>query len=534
MDLLIRNGCIVDGSGGTPYYGDIGIGRGKILRVGRPIPDSALREIDAAGQYVTPGFIDVHRHEDGAVFLPDFGELQVRQGITATINGNCGLSVIPFPKRHRQEIARYLKPIIGNLPPSAEFETFSEYLTLLETRKPTINFGMHIGNGAIRRAVKGFEPGELTKEEYAKAHKYLEDAVNGGVFGVSLGLVYIPENLFDVPSCVAMLEPLRGLAIPLVTHIRGEGSLLVESLLEVIALAEELKVPLHISHFKCVGQRNWGKLLRKAEETISRARERGVKITLDVYPWTAGSTQLVQVLPPEFLEGGLGKTTERLRDPLLRRQCAEILKAPQSRFENLVDLIGWENIMVSSVQTEKNSFCIGKRITEIAEERNCDPFDAAFDLLAEENCDVAMVDFIASEQDIETIMRYPESIVISDSIYPAGGTPHPRQYGTYPKLLAEYIRDKKVLPLETGIRKITGAPAEIFSIPNKGLIKEGYDADITIFDLEKIENPANYLNPRQFGKGFSAVIVNGVVVNEHDRFLGGNSGKILRREKLSQ
>ncbi|MDR0562528.1 MAG: amidohydrolase family protein [Spirochaetaceae bacterium] len=529
IDLAIRNGCIVDGQGGTPYPGDVGVDKGKIVRIGRNIPERASKELDASNKYVTPGFIDVHRHEDAAVFGPDFGELQVRQGITATINGNCGLSVVPFPRGRRSEIARYLKPIIGNLPPDTEFDACSEYLSLLETRKPAVNFGTHIGNGAIRRAVKGFEPGKLSKEEIHAAHAYLEDAVNSGAFGVSMGLAYIPENLLDIQDCIEILEPIRGTGLPLVTHIRGEGTSLAESLAEVVGLAETLKLPLHISHFKCIGQKNWGRLLKKAEETLNRARERGIRITLDVYPWTAGSTQLVYILPPEFLEGGLAKTTERLKDPTLRRECADILKSPQTRFDNFIELIGWENIMVSSVQTDKNRDCIGKRITEIAAERNCDPFDAAFDLLADENGDVAMVDFIADEQDIETIMRYPESLIVSDSIYPASGKPHPRQYGTYTKLLAEYVRDRKILPLETAIRKITGAPAETFSIPNKGLIKEGYDADITVFDLAKIENHADYLDPCQFGIGFTAVAVNGVMVNDNDKFLGGSSGTVLRR-----
>ncbi|MDR2535141.1 MAG: amidohydrolase family protein [Treponema sp.] len=528
IDLVIRNGCIVDGSGGKPYAGDIGIDQGKIVSIAKNIASPSLKQIDAHNAYITPGFIDVHRHEDAAVFSPDFGELQIRQGITTTINGNCGLSIVPCPPDRRAEITQFLKPIIGNVPGDKEFDCFSAYLGLLETQKLPINFGMHIGNGAIRRAVKGFASGKLSKEEIQKAHRYLEDAVENGAFGVSLGLVYIPENLYDFQGCLEVLEPIRGGTIPLVAHIRGEGTLLVESLAEVIALAEELHIPLHVSHYKCVGQKNWGHLLEKATASLNLARERGLRITCDVYPWTAGSTQLVQVLPPEYLEGGLAKTAERLRDSTLRRECTEILKAPQTRFENLVELVGWENIMVSSVQTPKNQSCIGKRITEIAEERNRDPFDAAFDLLVDEGCDVAMVDFITHEQDIETIMGYPESVIISDSIYPAGGKPHPRQYGTFPKLLAEYVRDRKVLPLETGIHKITGGPAKVFAVPNKGLIKEGYDADLVVFDLERIENHATYLDPCRFGTGFTAVLVNGNLANDQDQFLGCDSGKILR------
>jgi N-acyl-D-aspartate/D-glutamate deacylase len=529
IDIAIRNGCIVDGAGGKPYMADIGVDKGKIVRIAEGMDLPAETVIDARNHYVTPGFIDAHRHEDAAVFREDFGEIQLRQGITTTINGNCGLSAVPFPKKRRSAIAGYLKPIIGVLPPDKEFETFSDYLGLLETERLPVNFGMHIGNGVLRMAVKGFEPGKLAKEEVRGIHRYLEDALENGAFGVSMGVVYMPETLYDHQGFMEVLEPLRGKAIPLVTHIRGEGNLLEESLREVITLAEELEVPLHISHYKCVGRKNWGRLLEKAAETLRQARERGVRITLDVYPWTAGSTQLVQVLPPEYLEGGLGKTAERLRDPALRRECAAILKKPQTRFDNQIDLIGWENIMVSSAQTEKNQVWVGKRIAEIAAERNCDPFDAAFDLLAEEQCEVAMINFIACEKDIETIMQYPESLIISDSIYPPSGNPHPRLYGAFPKLLREYVFDRKVLPLETAVYKITGGPAKVFAIQGKGLLKEGYDADITVFDPAKIANHADYLRPRRYGTGFAAVLVNGVLANDHDRFLKSRAGKVLRR-----
>ncbi|MDR0569000.1 MAG: amidohydrolase family protein [Spirochaetaceae bacterium] len=530
--MAILNGCIVDGGGGMPYISDVGVDKGKIVRIGKGQRIPARKELDASGKYVTPGFIDVHRHEDAAVFASGFGELQIRQGITAGINGNCGLSVAPFPRNRRAEIARYLKPIIGNLPREAEFDTFSEYLALVETRSLALNFGMLIGNGALRRAVKGFASGGLSPEEIRKAQGYLEDALESGAFGASLGLAYIPENLFDARECIELLAPLRGGGVLLTAHIRGEGDSLTASVEEAAGIAEGLSAPLHISHFKCIGQKNWGWLLEKALETLDCAKERIPRITFDVYPWTAGSTQLAQILPPALLEGGLEKTAERLKDPRVRKECKDILKTGQTRFDNLVELAGWENIMVSSVQTEKNQRHIGKRISEIAAEQGADPFDAAFDLLAEEHGNVAMVDFIVCEQDIETIVRRPESLIVSDSTYPAGGRPHPRQYGTYTKFLSEYVRDRKILPLETAIRKITGGPAEVFSIPHKGFVKEGYDADLAVFDLAEIQNHATYLDPCQFGTGFAAVIVNGEIASLCDQFLGCAAGKVLRRTRF--
>ncbi|MDR0723085.1 MAG: amidohydrolase family protein [Treponema sp.] len=531
LDCIITHGRIVDGSGGTPYLGDIGIHEGKIACImpwGSGL--AAAQTIDAANQYVSPGFIDMHRHEDAVVFSPGYGEVQLRQGITSAISGNCGLSIVPFPPKQRALIAPYLKPIIGILPEDKDFETMGDYLGLLDKQPLPINVGMLMGNGTIRMAVQGFEKGRLSKEGVQQARAYLEEALQSGAFGVSLGLAYMPETCYDQAGFIEVLEPIRGSSVPLVTHIRGEGNLLVESLEEIIALAEALQVPLHISHYKCVGSKNWGHVLHKATGTVDRARDRGLRITLDVYPWTAGASQLAQVLPPEYLEGGLAKAAARLKDPALRRECARVLSQPNERFENQIDLIGWENIMVSAVHTEQNQPYVGKRITEIAQERGCDPVDAAFDLLIEETGDVAMVNFIACEADIKTILQYPYSSVISDAVYPAGGLPHPRQYGTFPKLLSEYVRDRKILTLPEAIHKITQGPASVFSIPHKGSIAEGYDADLVIFDLERIENHASYVEPRGLGTGFSYVLVNGVVANDHDRYYGTTSGQVLRRK----
>jgi N-acyl-D-aspartate/D-glutamate deacylase len=278
-----------------------------------------------------------------------------------------------------------------------------------------------------------------------------------------------------------------------------------------------------------VGKRNWGAGLERAIETVERLRGEGLDVSVDVYPWTAGSSQLVQLLPPAFLDGGLEKTAQRLKDREARKECRAILESDTADFDNQIALIGWENVMISSVRTRENSRFVGKRLSEAAALTGKDPFDAFFDLLAEENCEVSMVNFIVSEKDIDRVITLPYSLVISDSIYPPGGLPHPRQYGTFTKYLSEYVRDRKILSLEEAVRKITGGPAGRFGIKNKGLLREGFDADIAVFDLEKIENSADYLHPREFGKGFARVFVNGKAVCENDRYLGGKGGRVLRR-----
>ena len=528
-DLIVKNCSVVDGSGSEAFSADIAVKDGKFVRIAPDIREEAAKTLDAEGKTTTPGFIDIHRHEDAFAFRPDFGEVQLRQGVTTTINGNCGLSIAPCPPQWRTDILQYLKPIIGSLPEGIEFDSFSQYLDAVGKQKLPINFGMHVGNGTLRMAAKGFAAGKLSADEVATVHRYLEDAMRSGAFGVSMGVVYQPESYYDMPGFLEALAPLKGSGIPLVTHIRGEGSLLVESLEEVIAIAKALEVPLHVSHYKCVGAPNWGHLLRKATELIEKEQAGGMSITVDVYPWLAGSTQLTQVLPPEFLEGGMAETTKRLKDPAERKRCMEILREPQTSFENQVQLLGWENIMVGSVKTEKNRDCEGKRITEIAEMRGMDPYEAALTLLADEDCEVSMINFIACDEDVETIMKLPYSFIISDSIYPDRGRPHPRQFGTFPKLLSEYVRDRKALSLPQAVNKFTNAPAMRFRIPDKGLIREGYDADLTVFDLAGIANHATFLDPRQLGTGFTWVLVNGVLANEKDNFINSGAGKVLRR-----
>lgn len=528
-DMLLKNCLVVDGGGGEPFPADIAIKDGRFSRIAPGIVDAAARVVDAAGRYAAPGFIDIHRHSDAFVFRPDFGEVQIRQGVTTTVNGNCGLSIAPCPEKWRQDILQYLKPIVGTLPEGIEFDAFGEYLKCVETRKLPLNFGMHVGNGTLRMAAKGFASGRLSTDEVARVHEYLRDAVSAGAFGISMGLIYSPENNYDQEGIVEALQPIRGAGIPLVTHLRGEGTLLVDSVREVISIAERLEVPLHISHYKCVGAANWGRLLREATDLIEAAQARGQSITCDVYPWLAGSSLLAQVLPPEFVAGGLAEATKRLRDPAERRRCAAILAGSQPGFENQVLLLGWGNIMVGSVKTEANRDCEGKRVTEIAEMRGVDPAEAALKLLADEDCEVSMINFIACDEDVETILKLPYSFIISDSIYPDGGRPHPRQYGTFPKLLAEYVRDKKVLALAEAIRKFTAAPAERFRIAGKGMLREGYDADLVVFDLAKVENHATYLDPRQLATGFALVLVNGKTANTDDSFSNTGAGRVIRR-----
>lgn len=528
-DLLIRGGTVVDGSGDSAVPADVAILDGKIAAVAPRVESGAARVIDAAGRLVTPGFIDIHRHADVRLFSPDFGEAELHQGLTTVVNGNCGLSAVPCPAARRDEIHAFLQPVIGDVNAPAPFETFAEYLALVRQTPLPLNVGMLVGNGTVRAAVRGYAPGVLTPGELAAARGLLEDALANGALGVSMGIVYAPEYCYDADGFAQVLAPVRGAGVPLVTHVRGEGDTFHQSLDEVIDVARRLGAPLHVSHFKCIGRRNWGHGMTRALEILDEARESGLRVDCDVYPYTAGSTQLLQILPPWFLDGGAPAITRRLRDPAKVDELRGIFAEPSGRFENLVNLIGWENIRCTTFTRPENQAYTGMSVAKIAAARGEDPCACACRLLAEEECRISMVDFITSEEDIRAVLRYPYSNVISDAVYPSGGTPHPRLYAAFPKVLIDYVRREPVLTLEQAVHKMTARPASVLGLRGKGLLRKGYDADINVFELGRLAADASYENPSVFASGFDYVFVGGAAAVEHDRITGVRAGRVVTR-----
>lgn len=521
---------MIDGSGRVPFEGDVAVRNGKITEIGHFPEATAAWTVDAAGCLVTPGFVDVHRHADAALFRPGFGEIELRQGITAIVNGNCGLSIAPAPAAYQEAMFDFLRPITGPVDAALPYESFGEYMSLAAKQTPPLHVGCCVGNGALRMAVKGFATGPLGKQELSRLHRLLEDALSAGALGVSMGIAYMPESCYDLSGFLEALAPIRGLGIPLVTHMRGEGNLLHDAIREVLAVAEALEAPLHISHFKSVGRQNWGHGVRGGLALLEEARNRGITVTCDVYPYTAGSSQLIQLLPPEFLEGGTDSIVARLRDPDSRKQLADILGRPQTRFENLALATGWENILLTTLGREHNKPYLGKSIAETAALRGREPLDCVCDLLIEERCDIAMVGFYMAEEDVRTVMRNPHSFFISDALYPAEGLPHPRLYGAFPRILAKYVREDAVIPLPLAIRKMTALPARLYKLDGKGQLAAGYDADINIFRLEDIKSPATYTEPRQLGQGMRHVFVAGESAVEQDQRTASASGSVLRRK----
>ena len=530
--LLIKNAKVIDGFGNEPFSADVATDGGTISKIYQNSEGvEAEKIIDAAGKYLTPGFIDIHRHADAFVTGDKVGEIELSQGLTTIVNGQCGLTIAPCTKPNREKILDFLEPVMGRADDSVYFETVSEYFDILENRTLALNVGMCVGNGTLRMNSRGFEPGEnLTDSELKITHKLLRDSLDAGCLGVTMGIVYAPENCYRHNGFVKALEPMSDYKVPLVCHVRGYGDLLQGSLREVISVAKDLNVPLHISHMMAVGKQNWGQGLDKALGILDEARASGMQISCDVYPYTAGSSQLIQILPPWYQEGGVDAIIKRLSDPEMRKELVEILKKPNTRFENLLYSTGFDALLVTTLGSEKNQQYVGKTITEIARMQGKDPYDCAFDLLIEENCNVTMVIFITSEEDILNIIKYPYSSIISDSVYPISGLPHPRLYGTYPKVLAEFVRDRKLLKLPFAIQKMTSESAKLYRIGKKGAIKEGYDADLCIFDLNNIATDSTYVESRVNARGMDYVLVGGEIAYENGKVVNKNCGGLIRRK----
>lgn len=530
LDLIIKNGMIVDGSGGPVFPGEIAVKNGRIVAVRSCIDEPAVRVIDARGHYVSPGFVDIHRHGDAAVFREGFGETEVRQGITSIVNGQCGLSLAPCPEVYREQILQFLQPITGSVDPDAVFSTFEEYTNRVRRQPLPIHVGCCVGNGTVRMAANGFAGGTLSEEKLRMIQEYIRASIKAGALGVTLGLVYAPENQYDTDTLIRVLEPLGDFDVPIAAHIRGESRTLHESLREVISVAEALGVRLEVSHFKSTGKPFWGEHVTRALEIVEEARARGVSVSIDAYPWTAGATQLYQYLPPDYQEGGCEAACARMADPVLRARLTKILQEPQDYFENQLYYVGWENTVITGVSKPENRRYTGLTVAQIGELTGKDPYDAAYDLLIDERCKVGMINFISDEADNERIIQKDYCSIISDSLYAEGGLPHPRVYATFPKVLATLVREKKTLTLESAVHKMTRQPAEVYRLGDKGLIREGMDADLVIFDLNKIETESTYTDPIHYPSGYDYVLVGGTVVvkdDEMDRSV--HPGKVLTR-----
>ena len=523
FDLIIKNGTVIDGTGIPGKNLDIGIKDDKIAFLDHRIPANNCPTIDADGLIVAPGFIDIHSHSDFLWLIRPQSDSKILDGVTTEICGNCGLSAFPLRgkvlERRAQGLAKYGIDLT--------WRSASEFYDVAEKARSSINRAFLVGHGNIRACVIEYENRIPEPHELLQMGKDLRESMEAGAFGMSSGLIYPPGCYAATNEMAEMCKIIENYGGFYATHIRNEGDLLEDALTEAIDISRRSGVRLQVSHLKTSGSRNWHKI-KNIKVIIDRAINEGIAITCDRYPYIAAATDLDVILPNWVYEGGINEQIQRLKDVNIRKQIA--MEVSQTENGN-----SWDGIMISSVYYDKNKWMEGKTIAEISRELNNPPIETVFDLLIEEDTRVDIFLFSMCEENLEKILSWDFVFIGSDSSMRSNqgilseGKPHPRSYGTFSRVLGRFCREKKLLSLEKAIQKMTGLPAQKVGLDRRGLLKEGYFADITIFDPEKIIDRSTFTEPHQYSEGIEYVIVNGKITVSGGNLTGITNGRILRK-----
>ncbi len=536
-DIVINNGRIVDGTGNPPYLSDLAIKEGKITKIKKVISDKATIVIDAKGLIIAPGFIDIHSHSDSNIPISNKLESMITQGITTAAVGQCGISLAPISD---ETFDLFKKEVDMWSPPGVEIDlswrSFEDYLKELEKGKCSMNIVPFVGFGAIRLAGgPGYEDRPPTSEELIKMQSYVEEALQSGAFGMSTGLIYSPQVYAKTDEVIELAKIVAKYNRIYFSHIRDEGAKVVKAVEEFIRIVEASGCKSgQIAHHKASGITNWG-LSKKTLQIIHEANQRGLDITCDQYPYNRSMTSLITILPPWVHVGGIESILERLDDAKNREKIKNEMEEGLTDQENFAKHQGFENIFIASVKTDKWLDIEGKSIAEITKIRNLkDDYETLFSIISDEKGAVWITIESMGEEDIKRIMTSEYSMVSTDGsgVSPEGplshGKPHPRFYGTFPRVLGKFVREEKWLSLEEAIWKMTGFPAKKLDLEERGLIKENYWADIVIFDPETVKDEATYEEPHRFSTGIDYVIVNGKITVEKGKLQEVLEGKILR------
>ena len=527
-DILIRNGLVFDGSGSPGVRADVAINGNRIEAVAPQLAGLALTTIDAGKLAVTPGFIDIKTHSDFTLPINPKAESKVRQGVTTEIIGHCGFSVAPCLPDRVQLLKDYLSPSAPWLP--FRPRSFGEYL---DTYPATaVNAGMLVGHNTLRLMAMGMENRAPTSREMSRMIALLEEALDAGALGMSSGLFTAPGSYAARDEMIALCRVLKQYNAGYFTHIRDESNKVLEAVDEAVDVAETCGIHVEIVHFKCSGMDNWGKAAI-ALEKIEAARQRGLSVDCDSHPYTAGSNPLKYLMPHWVQAGGVGAMLERLQS----RQTRERIRADIERdgLNNWGRIPSWSCIQIS-ISPHLPQYA-GRTIAQLAEERGRDPIDVVCDYLIEDKAATRVLVISISEDDIREVVRSRTALVGSDGNCVATygtvsqGMPHPRFYGTFPRVIGRYVTQEKLLTLEAAVHKMTGATAQALKLADRGLLREGFRGDVTIFDPADFRDRATYADPHQYPTGArTCVIVNGTLVVENATHTGALPGKVLRRE----
>ena len=527
LDLVLKNGRVVDGTGNPWFVADVGVKDGAVVEVGRPRA-KARETVDVGGRVVCPGFIDGHCHSDLMVFEDPESGIKLAQGVTTEVVGNCGMTPSPFSRENLDPLKSYVEPILGTTEREWSWDTVGGYVSGVRAAGPSENVATFVGHGTLRIAEMAFEDRPASEAELDRMKAALREALEAGSVGLSLGLMYTPGSYTSREELVELCSVLPAYDGLLATHIRGEGRSLLPSIEEVIWIAERAGCALQISHLKAAGRGNWGSVGR-AMELVEEARSRGVDVACDVYPYTAGSTSMMTLLPPWALEGGVSRALERLGDPEARARIRDEVGREGEGWDNLLASTGWESVYVSSLGKGRDESLEGKHLGLISEERGVDPAECMMDLLVEQDGGVSMVFFLMAEDDVDGVVGWEHSLVASDSLHFQSDRPHPRSYGTFPRVLGTFVRERGLLTLEETVRKMTSFPARRFRLGKRGIVAPGHAADLVVFDPENVADKATYEDPKRLPVGIDLVLVGGQKTVEVGAHLGARNGRFLER-----
>jgi len=527
FDILIKGATIVDGTGAKAWVGDVAVAGDRFVALDRGISGEARRVIAADGYMLAPGFIDIHCHSDFSLFDHPDADIKLRQGVTLEVLGNCGTSLAPLEANSRALIPAESDSDIQSWAHPLDWTSYDQYVNILQSSGLSINVTGLVGHGTLRLTAMGPSDKTPTSNQMARMKSLLSQSMDEGAAGLSTGLIYAPGCFADTRELVALAEVAARKGGYYASHIRNEADRIITALEEVIRIGREAQIPVHVSHLKVAGKKNWT-LRETVVEKLTSARLEGIDITCDVYPYFHSSTTILALLPPWSLEGGMASLMPRLKDPRQRERIIAGIKDGIAGWENMILHTGLDKIVISSVQSTQRKGLEGKSIAQIAIEAQQDPFQLLLDLVESENGAISIITESMNEENMVRFLSLPFAMIGSDGS-PNQGRPHPRLYGTFPRVIRRVVRELGALSMEAAVHKMSGLTARRLGLKDTGILRKGFKADAVLFDPLTFGDTATYDHPRSFPQGLLATIVNGEVVIYGETHTGAKPGMFYRK-----
>ena len=526
LNVLIKNAKIIDGSGSAFYEGNIGIRGDKIVM--QPENETAEQVIDAEGRYVCPGFIDAHSHGDLILGTESAHLFKTNQGVTTEVTGQCGLSIAPTNPKYLDLVQHLLSLGTKSFPGDmVHWGTFDRFLEYADKQPKTANVMMYVGHSTLRIAVMGFANRTATEEELEQMKNILRNAMENGAAGFSTGLIYTPSCYADEREIVELAKVIKPYDGIYASHMRNESYDVVASVKETIDVGRKAGVRVDISHHKTLGKSNWG-LQKETLRLIHEAQAEGIRVICDQYPYTCNMTHLNACIPPWDFDQGFDVMTKQMKDPAFRDKLRREMEDPETKYDNYyLNAGGWGGVLVSSASATPEAE--GLFISQYAQNISKDPWEAFFDLMVANKCAAGGVYSSMCEEDVCEIAMDSYCIVGSDGLTRSWSEKgHPRACGTFPHAITYFVKEKGIISLEKMIRKMTGMTADFLVIKNKGYLRDGYDADLVIFDYNRLQDTATYTNSNALTEGIDYVFVNGQLVYHDKQLTGKYAGRMIR------